>query len=104
MKKLLLLALLCANIAASFCLDFNARFEPDPRLDSSIFSVAEIQAEPFARAALVASGADEESVKKHLDDLDSYWKQVLPQLNGLETAEDKADKILFFIYEKFLSK
>ena len=91
-------------MAAAFCLDFNARFEPDPRLDSSIFSVAEMQAEPFARAALVASGADEESVEKHLADLDSHWKQVLPRLNDLETAEEKADALLLFVYEKILSK
>ena len=103
-KNFTLAIIFFAIASAAFCLDFNARLEPDPRLDSSIFSVAEIQAEPFARAALVASGADEESVKKHLDGLDSHWKQVSPQLNDLETAEDKADKILFFIYEKFLSK
>lgn len=83
---------------------FGARFEPDPRLDAGIFGESVILPQPFARAALIASGADEAQTERHLQTLGALWEELSPQLKGAGREEEDAEKILSFMYEKFLRK
>ena len=102
-KHFLAAALIFAVAALPYALDFSVRLEPDPRLDKSIFLTAQIDAEPFARAALLASGADPQRLEERMAQLNTLWAELLPGLKGLQ-AEEMADKILFFIYQKLLAK
>lgn len=103
MKKLFLCSALCFFAAAFFSAQaFEVCLEPDPRLDQSVFSLAEIPAEPFIRAALLASGADSESVDKNAARLENLWQELSSDMG--ESVEERSDKILTFIYEKLLSK
>ena len=105
MKKLFLCSALCFFAAAFFSAQaFEVRLEPDPRLDQSVFGAAEIPAEPFIRAALLASGADSEVADKLAARLESLWRELSSELSEGESVEERADKILFFIYQKILSK
>jgi len=104
MKKIFAFAIILFIFSAAFGLDFSVRFEPDPRLDASLFGVAEMEAGPFARAALLASGAGEESVEALSARLDNLWQEAVPQVKSIETVEEKADALLGFVYQKLLSK
>ncbi|MCR5046793.1 MAG: hypothetical protein K6A42_09465 [Treponema sp.] len=83
---------------------FSVRFESDSRLDRNIFSSPQIEADDFARAALLASGASQEQSDFCMEKFSSLWKELEPRLENSSSDEEKADKILFFIYEKLLSK
>lgn len=98
----LALTLLFASAPASQ--NFGARFESDSRLDAGIFEQSVILPEPFARAALVASGADQERTERHLQELGALWEELCPQLQGAGCEEEDAEKILSFMYENFLRK
>lgn len=78
--------------------------EPDPRLDSSVFGAAEIPAEPFVRASLLASGADSAAIEQCAERLENLWQEVLPQANEFDGVEERADALLFFVCQKILSK
>lgn len=82
----------------------SPRLSADERLAASIFGQTEIGARPFARTVLLASGSSPEQTESFMQELDAAWKEIAPALQGELTEEEKADKILFYIYEKFLSK
>jgi len=102
--RILFAALFAAFITFPAAQAFEVRLEPDPRLDQSVFVAAEIPAEPFIRAAILASGADSESVDKNAARLESLWRELSSDMGESESVEERAGKILFFIYEKLLSK
>ncbi len=105
MKKLFLCSALCFFFAAFLSAkNFSVRFEMDPRLDKSLFSFAELPTEPFMRSALLASGAGQEESERHLKALEALRQELSARLSSLQSEEEKADAILFFIYEKLLSK
>ncbi len=83
--------------------NFEPRFESDGRLDAPIFELPQIDAQKFARAALVASGADEGRTERHLKALDALWAELSQRLDGIG-MEEGAEKILSFMYEKILRK
>lgn len=102
--RILFAAFFAAFITFPAAQAFNVRLEPDPRLDKSLFGVSEMDGEPFARACLLASGADSEAASQHAARLENLWQELSFNLGGTESVEEKADKILMFIYEKLLSK
>ena len=102
--KILFLALFLALAGPAFSQNFDVRLEPDPRLDQSVFKCPEIPATPFIRACLLASGADSDAIDRLAEQLENLWNELSPNLDGTQSAEEEADKILFFIYEKLLSK
>ncbi len=102
--KLIALSAALALFGLAFCEPASIRFEADKRLDSSIFEEREIPAEPFARAALLASGSSDGEIAAHMEALDSLWTKFQGQIDPLASAEERADAILLFIYRNILSK
>ena len=102
--KKILLQLLLALAGMAFAQAFDVRLEPDPRLDQSVFQTPEIPATSFIRSCLLASGADSDAIDRHAERLENLWQELSPDFDGTESVEEKADKILMFIYEKLLSK
>ena len=82
----------------------GVRFEPDSRLDKSVFGEQQIPPQKFARAALVAGGADQAQTERRIKELDALWSELSPQLKGAGNEEEDAEKILSFIYEKIFRK
>ena len=97
------IALLLLSAPSLQAQKFEPRFKSDSRLDAEIFELPEIDAQKLARAALVASGADEDQTERHLKALDSLWAELSPRLKGAG-LEEGAEKILSFMYEKILRK
>lgn len=102
--KKILFPLLLALAGMAFAQAFDVRLEPDPRLDQSVFKSPEIAADSFIRSCLLASGADSDAIDQHAARLENLWQELSAKLPGAQGVEERADKILAFIYEKLLSK
>ncbi len=107
---------ICVFFAAAFCAEnffaqkvtspvfSSVRFEADSRISSQDFSSPKMDARNFAYIGLVASGADDEKIRAHLETLENLAKEFSKNLPSGFSNEEKADAALAFIYEKILSR
>ena len=98
--KLFFLVTLVALANLAFSQGRMPRFERDSRLDSSLFNAREIQAVPFARAAMVADGLSQSEIQRHLADLDAIWQFLSPQVTSLRAQQEQAKALLMFLHKK----
>ena len=82
----------------------SVRFEADSRISPQISSSPEMDARNFAYVGLVASGADDEKIRAHLETLENLAQEFSKNLPRGLSNEEKADAALAFIYEKILSR
>lgn len=82
----------------------SVRFEADSRISPQISSSPEMDARTFAYVGLLASGADDEKIRAHLETLENLSREFSKNLPSGFSNEEKADAALAFIYEKILSR
>lgn len=83
----------------------SVRLEADSRISPVVSALFEMDARTLAYIGLLASGADDEQIRAHLETLETLSQELSRSISNDSFAdnEQKADAALAFIYEKILS-
>lgn len=79
------------------------RFAADPRIPGEAVTGGVMDAELFARTALIASGASEEEIPLLLEKLHEAYAAAAPQISEGGDSAGRAEKALSLLYENLLS-
>lgn len=103
-RRLCLLGLTLLFLASAISAERGPRLSPDPRIAAISAPVGNMEASVFARAALVASGADEGRTEALLAKLQGLADSLGTRLFGQADERARAEAVLGFLYEKVLNR
>jgi|GEM_PF-1616001 len=76
----------------------EARFTPDPHIPAEACQTSVMDADMFARTALIASGTNEQDLPVLLDKMQQLYETLAQKISADAHTDEKAEQSLYFLY------